>query len=515
MINVDQNYTQEKLCEYKGETYKVRDNGAILRLSREGKPKRAKDDVWTFGEKIDRGYAKFCGESVHRIVAYAFLGEPPTKQHVVDHIDTNRQNNRPENLRWLTKLENILLNPYTKAKIEYWCGSIENFLHDPTQLQGHESEDANFTWMRAVTPEEAQNTMANWEKLLSKPRPVSKYKEKAIEEWIFESNQSTSASKRQFEIKALHEVEDQIPIMNEQTHDSILNIKAAQPQEVKISKREFMTAMMEICKNECWEYEKYYKSGHWKVDLFIKSNGQQYAISVFNSISAASNYISGIEKDNVKVIGFILSPKKDFNAETPCFGIHKTEEGINVNITNQQMSLHSFIKKVMDGKLVHKTRTTITAVDMIFDSIECYFCGEPHSVFFVRYLIDENGGKHDYAKLKYEYETNAKLIFGHQANKIKIPDLQFGKDIVNDVKLYIDNHPERNIVMGEIKERKSRTMNCSYMSFGCPKCDGIVGDFYLSELEIEFAYMPDNCIMDRIPLSSPFQIPVNIWNMNE
>ncbi|WP_294143305.1 HNH endonuclease signature motif containing protein [uncultured Sanguibacteroides sp.] len=31
--------------------------------------------------------------------------------YVVDHIDTNRQNNRIENLRWLTKLENVLLNP--------------------------------------------------------------------------------------------------------------------------------------------------------------------------------------------------------------------------------------------------------------------------------------------------------------------------------------------------------------------------------------------------------------------
>ena len=67
-------------------------------------------------------------------MAYAFLGEPPTNQHVVDHIDTNRQNNRPENLRWLTRLENALLNPITRAKIENICGSIEAFINDPTIL---------------------------------------------------------------------------------------------------------------------------------------------------------------------------------------------------------------------------------------------------------------------------------------------------------------------------------------------------------------------------------------------
>ena len=164
MIDVNQEYTREVDCEYKGEKYKVRDNGAILRMPREGKTKRPKDQIWTFGETISRGYAWFCGEAVHRIVAVAFLGEPPTKQHVVDHIDTNRQNNRPENLRWLTKLENILLNPITKAKIEYLCGSVEEFLDNPSQLSGHENEDANFAWMRAVSSDEARNTLISWEK---------------------------------------------------------------------------------------------------------------------------------------------------------------------------------------------------------------------------------------------------------------------------------------------------------------------------------------------------------------
>ena len=50
-------------------------------------------------------------------MATAFHGEPPTKEHVVDHIDTNKQNNRPENLRWVTRLENILLNPITAKRI--------------------------------------------------------------------------------------------------------------------------------------------------------------------------------------------------------------------------------------------------------------------------------------------------------------------------------------------------------------------------------------------------------------
>src|SRR5574344_1598132 len=124
-------YKEIKKCHYKGERYSVRDNGAIMRHGRDGMRLRKLDETWTFGKKDpNKGYMLFNGDGVHRIVATAFLGNPPTPQHVVDHIDTNRCNNRPENLRWVTKLENILLNPITVKRIISICGSVEAFLDD-------------------------------------------------------------------------------------------------------------------------------------------------------------------------------------------------------------------------------------------------------------------------------------------------------------------------------------------------------------------------------------------------
>jgi len=182
-MNVDINDFQiEKDCLYKGERYSVRDNGAVLRHSIEGKNPRPTDNKWTFGKKNEKtGYMEIVSERIHRIVAFAFIGEPPSKEHVVDHIDTNRCNNRPENLQWLTKLENILKNPITVRKIEIICGSIEAFLANPSILR-ESNYDPNFKWMRTVTPQEAKaclQNMQNWAKNMRKPSGGS------LGEWVY------------------------------------------------------------------------------------------------------------------------------------------------------------------------------------------------------------------------------------------------------------------------------------------------------------------------------------------
>lgn len=44
---------------------------------------------------------------IHRLVAMAFLGSPPTRRHVVAHCDGSRDGNQSWNLRWATQSENM------------------------------------------------------------------------------------------------------------------------------------------------------------------------------------------------------------------------------------------------------------------------------------------------------------------------------------------------------------------------------------------------------------------------
>ncbi|MBX2956801.1 MAG: HNH endonuclease [Cyclobacteriaceae bacterium] len=158
----DNDFSREIVCTYKEERYSVRDNGAVLKHCRESKRPRPTDNQWTFGKANDfTGYMEIVSVRVHIIVATAFHGERSTKVYVVDHIDTNRRNNRPENLRWVTRLENAMSNPVTRKKIEFVCGcSVEEFLSNPKKYRDRFQEQ-NFGWMRTVSEEEAKACLEN------------------------------------------------------------------------------------------------------------------------------------------------------------------------------------------------------------------------------------------------------------------------------------------------------------------------------------------------------------------
>ena len=188
-------FDRETQCEYKDRQYLVRDNGAICRLPKEGCRPSKMDNVWSFGTKNpDNGYMIFTGNiRVHQVVCTAFHGPEPQPHMVVDHIDTNRCNNRPENLRWLTRLENALNNDVTRKKIIYLCGSVVAFIENPAILRT-KALPPDVSWMKTVTKEEAaacKKHIDEWAKRDSKSQGTGK----GLGDWVFSDEEMAEARK--------------------------------------------------------------------------------------------------------------------------------------------------------------------------------------------------------------------------------------------------------------------------------------------------------------------------------
>lgn len=229
--NLLTDFDRETECEYKGRKYLVRDNGSILRLPKEGQRQSQYDNVWTFGTKDPRtGYMLLTGNiRVHQIVCTAFNGAEPEPNMVVDHIDTNRCNNRPENLRWLTRLENVLCNEATRKKVIYLCGSIEAFIENPAILR-EKALPPDISWMKTVTKEQAaacKKHIEEWAKADTKPNPNSK----GIGNWIFEESDKGFGeswdkdwANREYKSDYKRQLEE-IEKMNQRIHDEVYGLK--------------------------------------------------------------------------------------------------------------------------------------------------------------------------------------------------------------------------------------------------------------------------------------------------
>lgn len=200
-------YKEVKDCRYKGEYYSVRDNGAVFRHCN-GSALRPLDERWTFGKKNNKnGYMFIGSHRVHIIVATAFYGVNDSSKYVVDHIDTNRCNNRKENLRWLTKLENALSNPITRKRIEYLCGDINNFIANPSCLRDLGGKNKDIMWMRTVSAEEAKNCYERLTKWASANSALNK-RDNHIAEWVYSPMKVLANGNFFQKIKPTQEVND-------------------------------------------------------------------------------------------------------------------------------------------------------------------------------------------------------------------------------------------------------------------------------------------------------------------
>ena len=87
---------------------------------------------------------------VHRIIYESFYGNIPEGM-VIDHIDTNRQNNSVENLRCVTHKENVN-NPITKKRMnEANKKKAKGPEWRKKQLEGSKKRSQNTEWQKNVS----------------------------------------------------------------------------------------------------------------------------------------------------------------------------------------------------------------------------------------------------------------------------------------------------------------------------------------------------------------------------
>lgn len=174
----------------------------------------------------------------------------------------------------------------------------------------------------------------------------------------------------------------------------------------------------------------------------------------------------------------------------PCFPIENDGTSVllrNGRNENTTLPLADFIPSIIQGKIKFAETIKVKYVDIRFYKSKCWKCGRENDMYFVYKSISDNGIEIDQG-----IDT-------------------FAPALVNGIRKFIKEHPERNIILGQIKSRYSKTTREAYMSFGCAYCDILFGRFFQEEDVMELIYCAEGLPNALIEIKEDITIPANCW----
>ena len=227
----------------------------------------------------------------------------------------------------------------------------------------------------------------------------------------------------------------------------------------------------------------------------VSVNDTKYAFEIQNSPQTLKRTLerqSKYERDGV--VGCWLftyekvrkSPKENQELENlPLFNVFIQNGEVWVSLKDRKtLLLRDFLYDFLNGriKFCHKIKA-LPIADLNIIETECWKC---HEIY------------HIYGLNQFRTACNTE-IYDHEKDQLwGNKELLFNPEVIAKVKEYALSKTDK-INLSVIKERYSNTVGKSYMSFGCPKCDAILGDWYYMH-DALFASAYGDGVVDRVEL---------------
>ncbi len=245
------------------------------------------------------------------------------------------------------------------------------------------------------------------------------------------------------------------------------------------------------CNSLGFQAKEEYSGKDWQADVFVLTNYAKYAFEVQITQQSLNETLARQEKyKRDGVIGCWLFEKepagqKDEREDLPLFKIKNVEDKTIVSIKDRkELPLEVFISDYLQNKIKFCQTLRMPIAEIRFVKEKCWKCGFEYHIYYIGNFISP---------------CNAKIL-PNEAMWVS-DKLAFKPEIITKVNDYAISVKEQNLNIGTIKERYSKTTESSYVSFGCPQCDAIFGDWFLHEAIIDTFY---GGIADKILIEGNF-----------
>jgi competence protein CoiA len=179
--------------------------------------------------------------------------------------------------------------------------------------------------------------------------------------------------------------------------------------------------------------------------------------------------------------------------ELPMFALRADDEQVAVvELAGRTYPMRGFVMALLDGQVRFSARA-IARLRVSFVDMDCWRCRKPGHVYYAQQLS----------------------LCGHEINyALTSEPRDTGIDPLEPELLALIRHwlagdgRGTGVTLGAIKRRYSRTVERSYLSFGCPHCDALFGDWFVREAVLDAAI--DDYACARFEVERPMIGPADV-----
>ena len=264
--------------------------------------------------------------------------------------------------------------------------------------------------------------------------------------------------------------------------------------DIAMEKENVIKIILSVCNNLNLPFKTKVKTDTWEADVVVDYQNYRVAFNVCKNPRNIEETYTAMRKERVCGCWLVLQGKYSHISPSslPCFSIEDGNEEGQVLLSQvweerTLLPLSDFVSSLIQGNIKFAASMKVKYVDVRFYKIDCWKCGRENDVYFVYKTVSEDG---------IESEGG---IDG------------FNPTLIKEIRKYIQEHPQMGIALGEIKPRYSKTVNDSYMSFGCAYCDSLFGSFFINDTFMEVIYSARNLPKALIEINDDITVNANCW----
>jgi hypothetical protein len=238
--------------------------------------------------------------------------------------------------------------------------------------------------------------------------------------------------------------------------------------------------IIEACKENGWKAIPEFSETNWRADVLAVQNDKRIAFEVQwskQSFKDTKFRQDRYKESNVRGCWFFRTAPKELkrydehliaDKEIPAFKIFKDENSnIVAQLNKTQLPLKNLVDSLLKRKLKfceHIRLKPTQEVTIVFFETNCWKCHKPQHLWTVERNLF----------------TVCDQDFYLMGSMWDSEDIDKNTQIYEAVKRFLRTDTGKNLKIGQLKKRYSKTVHDSYLSHGCYSCDSIFGDFFLN-----------------------------------